>query len=72
MFYYLLAGIVLGVVGTIIFTKRKTYGTVIVFYPDDPAEPPCLGFKINRNSNDICKQKRVEFDVKVEQLNSQK
>lgn len=72
MFYYLLAGLLIGVVGTLLLSKRKSYGTVIVYFPEDPAEPPYLGFQHNNNTYGISNQKRVEFDVKVEYLNSQK
>lgn len=72
MFYCFLAGVLIGVVATLILTRMHTCGTVVVYFPEDPEEPPCLGFKVNAGTSDIYTKRRVQFKVEIENLNSQK
>lgn len=72
MLYYFFAGVLIGAVVAVILSRIRTHGTVVVYFPEDTNEPPCLGFKINKNTNDIYAHRRVLFKVEIENLNSQK
>jgi hypothetical protein len=71
MIFYLLLGVLIGVVVTLICTRTKTYGTVIVYLPEDVGEPLYMGFKLNENTINICSKKQVKLNVDVQRLNSQ-
>ena len=72
MIYGLLVGLLIGMVSTIIWSRRRTYGTVIVYFPDDPLESPYLGFKVDKSTIDIATKNRVQFNVEIDHLDSQK
>ena len=72
MAFYILLGIAIGIVGTVIWYNRRTDGFVVVYMPEDPEESPYMGFKFNKHSGEIYKRRSVRFAVKTEELNSQK
>jgi len=71
MIIYILAGVLIGIAGTIAWYNRKSYGTVVVYVPSNPEEPSYLGFKVDKNTSEMYSKSSVRFKVRVENINSQ-
>lgn len=72
MVFYLLAGILIGAIITLIIVKLRNDGTLVVYIPGYIEEPPYLSCELNKQVEDICAKRAVRFKVEVRCLDSQK
>lgn len=72
MVLYILLGILIGVVATILITKRRPDGDLIVNIPDYEDEVPILTAEWNTPIQFIMSKKNVRMKVVVRQLNTRK
>lgn len=71
MVYCILAGILIGAIGTYIFLKIRTDGDLVIYLTGYPDEPPYLGCDLNKQVTEISKKRSVHFKVVIKHLNSQ-
>lgn len=72
MVFYILLGILLGVIVTILITRRRSDGDLIVNIPDYEDEVPILTAEWNTPIQFIMGKKNVRMKVVVRQLNTRK
>lgn len=72
MYFWFLLAFLLGVVVTLMCTRRKTSGALKVFIPDEAGEPPYLYVELDGPVDTIYRKKKVSFKVSVTDMNSQK
>ncbi len=62
---------ILGSIITTFIIASLLIGTMVVYIPDQPDEPPYLTAELDRSVGFVSKRKFVLFKVDVRQLNSQ-
>lgn len=69
---FALLAVLLGVVLTLVFIRRRSAGTLKVYVPDDPDESPYLYVELDESIESISKRDMVLFTVDIKALNSQR
>ena len=72
MIFYILLGILLGVIATVLFIRRRTDGDLVINIPDYEDEVPILTSEWNIPIQFVMSKKNVRMKVVVRQLNTRK
>lgn len=66
---YLVCGLIVGVVSTLIVTRMRRAGTLVVWVPDTD-DPPYMSIDLDQSIAQIAKQKYVTAKVETHRLNT--
>lgn len=66
---YLVCGVIIGVIATIIVTRMRRAGTLVVWVPDTD-DPPYMSIDLDQSIPQIAKQKYVTAKVEIHRLNT--
>ena len=66
---YLVCGLIVGVVSTLIVTRMRRAGTLVVWVPDTD-DPPYMSIDLDQSIPQIAKQKYVTAKVETHRLNA--